>query len=66
MPSSIFMQQPPDFEDPKHPIHVCYLNSHLWTKTSAPPPSPRAWFLKLKTTLLNGASLVPEQITFFF
>ena len=33
----VFMQQPPDFEDPKHPIHVCYLNKAIYGLKQAPP-----------------------------
>ena len=43
------MQEPPGFEDPQRPTHVCQLNKTLYGLKQA----PRSWFLKLRTTLLN-------------
>lgn len=43
------MRQPQGFEDPHKPSHVCLLHKSLYGLKLA----PRAWFEKLKTTLLR-------------
>jgi hypothetical protein len=45
----VYMQQPPGFEDPHHPLHVCKLNRALYELKQA----PRAWFDRLSSFLLS-------------
>ncbi|KAI3694073.1 hypothetical protein L1987_77032 [Smallanthus sonchifolius] len=46
---TIFMEQPPGFEDSHRPNHVCKLNRALYGLKQA----PRAWFQRLSSFLLN-------------
>ncbi|KAJ4816146.1 hypothetical protein LUZ62_028712 [Rhynchospora pubera] len=45
----VFMSQPPGFHDENCPNHVCLLSKSLYGLKQ----SPRAWFHKLSTTLVN-------------
>ncbi|KAJ3691762.1 hypothetical protein LUZ61_020926 [Rhynchospora tenuis] len=45
----VYMDQPPDFIDSSHPRHVCLLSKSLYGLKQ----SPRAWFHKLSSTLLD-------------
>jgi Reverse transcriptase (RNA-dependent DNA polymerase)/gag-polypeptide of LTR copia-type/GAG-pre-integrase domain len=45
---TIFMSQPPGFHDQQFPSHVCRLHKALYGLKQ----SPRAWYQKLRTTLL--------------
>ncbi|MFS7939299.1 putative RNA-directed DNA polymerase [Helianthus anomalus] len=46
---TIFMEQPPGFEDSNRPNHVCKLNRALYGLKQA----PHAWFQRLSSFLLN-------------
>jgi Reverse transcriptase (RNA-dependent DNA polymerase) len=46
---TIFMQQPPGFQDPLNSHKICLLNKALYGLKQA----PMAWFTKLKTFLLD-------------
>ncbi|KAJ4793674.1 hypothetical protein LUZ62_044920 [Rhynchospora pubera] len=45
----VYMAQPPGFVDDAHPTHVCLLSKSLYGLKQ----SPRAWFHKLSSTLLD-------------
>jgi hypothetical protein len=45
----VYMQQPPGFEDPHHPLHVCKLNRALYRLKQA----PCAWLDRLSSFLLS-------------
>jgi Reverse transcriptase (RNA-dependent DNA polymerase) len=44
----IYMAQPPGFQDPNYPTHVCHLHKVIYGLKQ----SPRMWYHKLKQTLL--------------
>jgi Reverse transcriptase (RNA-dependent DNA polymerase) len=46
---TIFMSQPPDFTDQSFPTHVCKLHKALYGLRQ----SPRAWYHKLRDTLIQ-------------
>ena len=46
---SVFMSQPPGFKDLSKPHHVCRLNKAIYDLKQA----PRAWYLALKTAILQ-------------
>ncbi|KAK1618045.1 hypothetical protein QYE76_023562 [Lolium multiflorum] len=45
----VYMQQPPGFEDPRYPQHVCKLQRALYGLKQ----SPRAWYARLSDRLLQ-------------
>jgi Reverse transcriptase (RNA-dependent DNA polymerase) len=45
----IYMTQPPSFQDLNSPTHVCKLHKALYGLRQ----SPRAWYIKLRDTLLE-------------
>lgn len=45
----VYMSQPPGFQDPTHPSHVCMLRKSLYSLKQA----PRAWYQALSSALIN-------------
>ncbi|XP_019155248.1 PREDICTED: uncharacterized protein LOC109152129 [Ipomoea nil] len=48
---TVYMKQPPGYEDPTHPDHVCLLQRSLYGLKQA----PRAWFKRLHDFLLTAS-----------
>ena len=58
----VYVEQPPGFEDPKHPNHVYKLNKELYGLKQA----PRAWYDCLKDFLLKqGFEIGKADATLF-
>ncbi|XP_031106143.1 uncharacterized protein LOC116010773 [Ipomoea triloba] len=56
------MKQPPGYEDPAHPDHVCHLQRSLYGLKQA----PRAWFKRLHDFLLSaGFSASKTDVSLF-
>ncbi|CAM8910542.1 unnamed protein product [Rhodiola kirilowii] len=53
---TIYMKQPPGFEDPQRPTHVCRLNKAIYGLKQ----SPRAWYARL-SSILCKLSFVPSR-----
>ena len=59
----VYMHQPPGFIDPHFPHHMCSLNKTLHGLKQA----PRAWYDKLKTSLLSrGFQSSKSDTSLFF
>jgi hypothetical protein len=59
----VYMSQPPGFEHPQHPHHLCKLNKALYGLKQA----PRAWFSRLSCKLLAlGFSNSKSDTSLFF
>ena len=59
----VYVQQPPGFENSKHPNHAYFLDKALYGLKQA----PRAWYEKLSNFLLsNGFERGTTDITLFF
>ncbi|XP_019197088.1 PREDICTED: uncharacterized protein LOC109190944 [Ipomoea nil] len=57
------MKQPPGYEDPTHPGHVCYLQRSLYDLKQA----PRAWFKRLHDFLISaGFSSSKTDVSLFY
>ncbi|XP_019174280.1 PREDICTED: uncharacterized protein LOC109169846 [Ipomoea nil] len=57
------MKQPPGYEDPTHPDHVCHLQRSLYGLKQA----PRAWFKRLHDFLLTtGFSASKTDVSLFY
>jgi histone deacetylase 1/2 len=52
----VYMQQPPSFEDPRYPSHVCKLQPALYGLKQ----SPRAWYVRLSDRL-SQLGFVPSK-----
>ena len=58
----VYVEQPPDFEDPKHPNHVYKLHKALYVLKQA----PRAWYECLREFLFkNGFAMGKADSTLF-
>jgi histone deacetylase 1/2 len=53
----VYMQQPPGFEDPRYPSHVCKLQCSLYGLKQ----SPRAWYARLSDRL-SQLGFVPSKV----
>jgi histone deacetylase 1/2 len=58
----VYMKQPPGYENPKAPFHVCKLDKSLYGLKQA----PRAWFFKLSTKLQELGFLASKADTSLF
>ena len=58
----IFVEQPPDFEDPKKPNHVYKLSKALCGLKQA----PRAWYERLRDFLISKGFKIGKVDTTFF
>ncbi|XP_019179098.1 PREDICTED: uncharacterized protein LOC109174319 [Ipomoea nil] len=57
------MKQPPCYEDPTHPNHVCHLQRSLYGLKQA----PRAWFKRLRDFLLTtGFNASKTDVSLFY
>nr|KAJ0213326.1 hypothetical protein LSAT_V11C400158820 [Lactuca sativa] len=59
---TVFMEQPPGFNDPQFPNHVCKLSKALYGLKQA----PRAWFQRLNTFLLSNGCVCSRADTSLF
>ncbi|XP_019186544.1 PREDICTED: uncharacterized protein LOC109181247 [Ipomoea nil] len=60
---TVYMKQPPGYEDPAHPDHVCHLQRSLYGLKQA----PRAWFKPLHDFLLTtGFSASKTDVSLFY
>jgi hypothetical protein len=58
----VFMKQPPRFEDPSYPQHVCKLNKALYGLKQV----PRAWYSKLSAKLVKLGFMISKANTSLF
>ncbi|CAM8941546.1 unnamed protein product [Rhodiola kirilowii] len=58
----VYMQQPPGFEDPQHPSHVCKLNRSIYGLKQ----SPRAWHSRLSNSICKLGFLPSRADTSLF
>lgn len=60
---TVYMKQPPGYEDLAHPCHVCHLQRSLYGLKQA----PRAWFKCLHDFLIStGFSALKTDVTLFY
>ncbi|XP_031092189.1 uncharacterized protein LOC115996890 [Ipomoea triloba] len=60
---TVYMKQPPGYEDPLHPDHVCHLQRSLYGLKQA----PRAWFKRLHDFLVStGFSSSKTDVSLFY
>ncbi|XP_019170539.1 PREDICTED: uncharacterized protein LOC109166104 [Ipomoea nil] len=60
---TVYMNQPPGYEDPAHPDHVCLLQRSLYGLKQA----PRAWFKRLHDFLLTtGFCASKTDVSLFY
>jgi hypothetical protein len=58
----VFMKQPPGFEDPSYPQHVCKLNKALYGLKQV----PMAWYSKLSAKLVKLGFMISKANTSLF
>lgn len=58
---TVFMEQPPGFEDSSHPDYVSFKQGFVWPQTS-----PRAWFQRLSIFLVQQGFVCTQADTSFF
>lgn len=57
---SVFMTQPPEFEDLTKPSHVCKLNKFLYGLKQA----PRVWYEKLHNSVISLGFISSQSLTY--
>ncbi|RVW54772.1 Retrovirus-related Pol polyprotein from transposon RE1 [Vitis vinifera] len=59
---TVYMEQPPGYVDPRHPLHVCKLKKALYDLKQA----PRAWFQRFSSFLLKLGFFCSRAYTSLF